>query len=351
MILRTTPVRKFLLIILFSNFAIAAFTQTIQGYILNEKTKRKISDAIVYFDGTFYGTNSDKNGHFTLDISKYPLMPVTVSSGGYYSVKFDVVTPEKPVQIFLKPKIFESKEFAGNSNYQEEREKNLKLFRKTFLGATPNARICEISNENDIVLESDDSDTLKAFALNPVLICNKALGYKASYFLDKFVLNKKDETFFISGSIIFNEDMKIEITNKSFVKNREHAYLKSRMYFFRSLWENKLDSAGFIVKNALNEDLNYSDMVIDKGNPGKFLKHFMRINSSYDGNFPSTYIIFREKEAFYDSWGRLDRSCITEITLQNDIYFDHKGYYDPSDISWRGKLADQRIADLLPLEY
>ena len=83
--------------------------------------------------------------------------------------------------------------------------------------------------------------------------------------------------------------------------------------------------------------------MIDKGGKGKYLKH--------SGNDMSTYIVFLEEEAVYDAWGRLDISCITEITLQNDVYFDKKGYFNPTDIRWRGKLSKQRIADLLPLEY
>jgi hypothetical protein len=67
--------------------------------------------------------------------------------------------------------------------------------------------------------------------------------------------------------------------------------------------------------------------------------------------FPSLWIIFLEEEVFYDSWGRLDRSCITELSLQDDVYFDRNGYYDSSKITFRGKLGNQRIADLLPYVY
>lgn len=331
---------------------ISAFAQIITGFVSDEKTKRRLSNAIVYFDGTFTGTATDKNGHFIFDISKYPSMPVIISSGGYFSVRIDVITPEKPVQIYLKPKIFESVKIEGKSKEEQKvKTENLKLFKSTFLGKTYNARFCEIINEDDIILIADENDTLKAFASNPILIYNEALGYKASYYLDEFILNTKDENFFFSGNILFNEDMAAkDVNNHKYIKKREDAYLKSRTYFFRSLWENKLESAGFIVKNALNEDLDYSKIVIDKGDSGKYLKHFERINNPEQEDIPSTYIIFREKEVFYDSWGRLDRSCITEFSLRNDVYFDKNGYFDSSEITFRGKLANQRLADLLPLE-
>ena len=344
--------RKLLSIVIMLCLCFSAFAQTITGFVFDEKTRRKLSNAIIYFDDTFAGTGTDKNGHFIFDISKYPSMPVIISSIGYFSVRIDVVTPEKPVQIFLKPKIFESMKIEGKSKEEQKvKTENLKLFKNTFLGKTYNARFCEIINEDDIILRKE-SDTLKAFASNPILIYNKTLGYKASYYLDEFVLNTKDETFFFSGNILFNEDLaKKDVNSQRYIKKRNDAYLKSRTYFFRSLWENKLDSAGFIVKNVLDEDLGYDNIVTEKGESGKYLNHFEYLNHPELKGFPSTYIIFREKEALYDSWGRLDRSCITEILLNNDVYFDRNGYFDPADISWRGKLANQRLADLLPLEY
>jgi len=170
------------------------------------------------------------------------------------------------------------------------------------------------------------------------------LGYKASYYLDKFELNKEDGSYYYSGNILFNEDLATtEARNKKYIKKRGEAYFKSRTYFFRLLWANRLDSAGFVVKNPLDEDLYYENIVIDKGSKGKYLKH--------SGNEISTYFVFLEEEAVYDAWGRLDISCITEITLQDDVFFDEKGYFNPNDITWRGKLAKQQIADLLPLEY
>ena len=344
--------RRFFSVVIMSYLCISAFAQIITGFVFDEKTKRKLSNAIVYFDGTFTGTGTDKNGHFAFDISIYPSMPVIISSSGYYSVRIDVVTTEKPIQIYLKPKIYVSLKIEGKSKEEQKvKTENLKLFKSTFLGKTYNARYCEIINEDDIILIADESDTLKAFASNPILIYNKALGYKASYYLDEFILNTKDETFFFSGSILFNEDMATkDVSSQRYIKKREDAYLKSRTYFFRLLWENKLDLAGFVVKNVLDEDLGYDKIVIQKGDTGKYLKHFEYPYHPELKGFPSTYIIFREKEVFYDSWGRLDRSCITEFSLQNDVYFDRNGYYDSAEITFRGKLANQRIADLLPLE-
>jgi hypothetical protein len=329
-----------------------AFTQIITGYVSDEKSGKGIPDALVCFDGTFYGTRTGRNGDFSLDISAYRSRSLSVCSAGFYSVTFDIETNGKPVQIYLNPKIFESINVNAKSEEQKLKAENLKLFKNTFLGKTRNASFCEIVNEEEVLLVTDENSNLKAFASNPIHLINKALGYKASYYLDEFVLNIKDDTFFFSGIIFFTEDLASnDLNHQRYIKKREDAYLKSRTYFFRTLWENKLDSAGFVVKNALDEDLGYNEIVIQKDEDEKYLKHFEDLNHPEKKDLPQIYILFREQEVYYDAWGRLDRSCITELSLQNDVFFDRNGYYDPSQITFRGKLAKQRLADKLPEEY
>jgi len=335
--------RRYLSILITSCLCLSAYAQNINGYVSDEITKRKISRAEIYFDGTFTGTVTDQNGRFIIDVSIYPDMPLIVSSNGYYSVIFKTEPSDEPVEILLKPKVFETVESSGVPEEKEERRDNLKQFKNILLGKTNNVRSCEIVNENEIIFQAKNK-ILKAYSSSPLIIQNEALGYKASYYLDKFELNIKDGSYSYSGNTRFNEDLATtEALNKKYIKKRGEAYFKSRTYFFRMLWANRLDSVGFVVKNSLDEDLYYDNIVIDKGSKGKYLKHF--------GNEISTYIVFLEEEAVYDSWGRLDISCITEITLQNDVFFDEKGYFNPNDITWRGKLAKQQVADLLPLEY
>jgi len=322
--------RKFILIFLFINLHIVAYNQVIKGTILDQQTHDKISFAYIYFNGTFVGTNSDKNGNFELDISKYVSMPLTISALGYYSVTMNIVSSGKPVIINMKPKVFELNEVVVSAKaHNRERKENLRLFRNTFLGETRNAQECEITNENDIILISDN-DTLKAFSSNPILIDNKALGYKVTYFLDEFVLCKKSDSFFFSGNIIFTEDLTTEETQKKiFEIRRKLAYLGSRMHFFRSLWENDLDSVKFIVKNPADENLSYNNLVIQEDSLIKYLQYPEELGICYHTSLPSTYIIFLEEE----------------------VYFDKNGYFDPTGISWQGEMARRRIADWLPYEY
>ena len=326
--------------------------QIVTGYISDEDTGTAIADALVCFDVTMHGTRTNKNGYFSLDITEYKSRPISVNSAGYFTVSFEIETPGRPVQILLKPKTFTLKATDSLITKAETRQECIKLFRGTFLGKTRNALDCEILNEAELKFAIRDSVKLVAFISEPLQIYNKSLGYQILYYLDQFELTLKEETFSFSGTVFFKEVQSTEDSaSKKFMKKREQAYLKSRMCFFRSLWADALEKDGYIVKNALNEELTYNKIVLDKGINGKFMKDYSRGHISGNERIPSIYIVFREKEATYDSWGRLDRSCITEISVYDDVYFDSTGYFDPAPISWRGKLATQRMADLLPLEY
>jgi hypothetical protein len=324
--------KKFILLFLFLNVYLFAYDQVIRGTVFDSKTKNIIYSASVYFTGTLVGTLSDQNGNFQLDISKYRSMPLTISAIGYYSVTLTDLSAGKPLLIYMNPKVFELNEVVVKAKSTTwKRRENLTIFRNEFLGKTGNALNCEIINENDIrFTNSSDNDTVRAFAIKPILIDNKALGYKITYYLDKFEYYKQSTTFFFRGNIIFREDSTSSETKKEFFeRKRKAAYLGSRMHFFRALWVDDLNSAGFGVKNSANETIGYKKIVIQKENRTKYLKYHGALGISYLAKNPASFITF----------------------LKEEVYFDANGYFDPSGITWEGDMARLRIADMLPFEY
>ena len=325
--------RKFVLLFLSLNFYFVAYTQIIKGTILDQDTHEKIPGAYVYFNGTFVGTSADQNGYFELDISKNSSMPLTVSAIGYYSVTLTGLSAATPVVVPMKPKVYEVNDVVVSSKSLVKRRKiNLSIFRYAFLGSTPNARSCEITNESDITFNYDtDSDTLKVYASKPIVINNKALGYKVTYFLDQFELYRRENnSFYFTGNIIFNEDLTTDITKKQFYESsRETSYYGSRMHFFRMLWNGDLDFSAFKIKDPNNTNLIYKDIVFKENSISKSLKYPTKLGICYDEPKPSSYISFPEGE----------------------IYFEENGYFDPLLVEWEGQMAQKRIADWLPYEY
>jgi hypothetical protein len=324
--------KKFILLFIFISFSLIAFNQVIKGTIFDNTTKNVIYSASVYFNGTSVGTLSDEKGNFRIDISKYRSMPITISAIGYYSVTLTDFSTSKPNLVYMNPKLFELNEVVVNAKSQAwKRRENLTIFRNEFLGTTGNAMNCKITNENDIRFKySFDNDTLIAFATNPILIDNKALGYKITYYLDKFQYYKPDGSFIFKGNIIFKEDSTTERRKKMYFEyKRKYAYLGSRMHFFRALWINDLGSNGFMVRNSAKEIVNYKKIVFQKDNNTKYLRCPGGLGISYYSKQSTSFIIF----------------------LKERVSFDSYGYFEPDGIIWEGEMARQRIADLVPYEY
>ena len=346
--------KRTILLILFSSLYSVSYGQIIKGTILNKNTHDGVSDALIYFNGTSVGIYSDKNGFFKLDVSKYTSMPLTISSIGYYSETLTNFLTDKINIIYLTPRIYELNEVVINAKAtpeaRRERKANLKVFKEEFLGKTMNAKRCDIINENDITLNyiyhSDTLkksygiyvrtlDTLKAFSSKPITINNKALGYKITFYLDKFEYCNYNHHYFNMGSCFFKEDSAVnKYQQKRFEVRRKSAYLGSRMHFFRALWENTLDLEGFTVKNSSNYRLTYDRLVYqaDSNLDTDHLKYFKYrglISIAYHSKLPNSII---KIEA--------DSVCFNKNTVLN-----------PLGVSWAGEMFRQRIGDLLPFGY
>ncbi|MBK9391601.1 MAG: carboxypeptidase-like regulatory domain-containing protein [Bacteroidetes bacterium] len=318
--------KRIIIVFLFIICGLSSYSQVIKGTISDKKTKEKIVFAAVYFNGSFVGTNSDKNGYFTLDITGNSNKPLTISALGYYSVTLTDLQQGKPLIIYLTPKVFELKEVVINA---KAREKNLKMFKDNFLGTSDNAVRCEIVNEKDITI-TFENDTLRAYASKPIQIINRGLGYKETYYLDAFWFHTKRNAFFISGDMVFNEDMSSDKSKKEFYRmNREQTYRGSKMHFFRALWNNELASEGFSLKNIGEGDLLYSNIVVQPDSIKKFMKFKGMLGIRDNAKMTTSWVSF----------------------LREFVYFDQKGYFDPFAISWDGAMAKQRVGDILPYEY
>ena len=159
----------------------------------------------------------------------------------------------------------------------------MKLFKEIFLGTTSNASNCMITNEKDITFNyKSDKDTLKAYALKPLKIENKSLGYRFTYFLGKFEYDRKDAILNLLGNIVFDDDMANKKTGESYERQRRNTYTGSKMQFFRMLWKDNLNGAGFILQNDSGKVLNYKNIVIEEKDNKKYLSFIRNLSLIYN---------------------------------------------------------------------
>ncbi len=249
------------------------------------------------------------------------------------------ISPDKDILAYLTPKVFEMKDVSVNARGNPQiRRQNLAIFRREFLGRTINAKECEIINEDDIrFITSPDKDTLKAFSLKPVFIINKGLGYKITYYLNKFEYIKSDYLNQLIGNSLFDEDTTSISDKQNYMARRDNAYYGSKMHLIRSLWHDDLKSDGYIIKKE-KKQLTYRDLV--------------RNRLSTDTTLRKKDIYFAEYIPVILSveWKPGKATSGIEI-LRNNIFFDKTGYYKGPGIIWHGEMAKQGIADLLPYDF
>ncbi len=318
--------RLYTLILLFSLLSGSTFSQIVKGRIIDSQTRQPVPFATVYFAGTFLGTSSDQEGTFQIDVTSFVSMPLTISAIGYYSYNLSDFSIGGPVVMLLTPKVYELSEvMISGKDAARRRKANLKAFRNEFLGRSPNARRCDILNEEVISFSYDSNeDTLRAFAMEPIQIHNKALAYKVTYYLDRFEFNKRTANLRFSGNILFSED---DSTYRRFTRHkRKRTYVGSSMHFFRALWADDLHSTKFSIASS-GKKLAFKDIVILSPMETKFL------------NYPESLVIH-----YAGTWSQLNFNS-------EFVYFGRDGYFDPTGIGWVGELGKKRIGDSLPYEY
>lgn len=314
--------------------------QSIKGVILNKETRKPVSFAAVYYDGTSIATYTDEEGKFALPTLSDQNMPLTVSALGYSSTKIDNYSSGKSLLVYLEARIFEIEDITIKAaRGPDNRKEYLEIFRRELLGRTKNAEKCEIINEVDIrFVTSSDNDTLIAFSVKPLQIINRALGYKITYFLQEFEFVRSMYFHRYVGSAIFEEDADSVFKNQNFTDKRYNTYLGSQMHFFRSLWLNELESNGFEITVFKGKgNLSYNELVKNEFSPDPDKK---RKYIFYSGTVPAAISI---------RWIPGKSRSNIEL-LKNRIYFEKNGYYK-GGIIWQGQLAQSGIADLLPFDY
>jgi hypothetical protein len=318
-------------------FTKIGYSQVIRGTVLDKNTDEVIPFASIYFSGTSFGTTSNDKGYFELNLPKDFSNPLTISSVGFYSATLTDFSTDEILTVKLEPKTYNLLEVEVSATESRNiRKRYFPVFRTEFLGKKFNPKSCKIINEGDIMLQYDrNKKVLKAFATRPIQIQNEALGYKISYFLDRFEYSTANHSLTYVGNYSFTPiTASNRIQQEKFDKSRSEAYFGSRMHLFRSLWDGNLEASGFVIVDSIGTMLPVDKLVLAKrpfatGNPQKYLvKHGLML-------------------VWYKGF-----SNQTKMLLENDLIpFDSNGYFDPFGIVWEGKMGNQRISDLLPFEY
>jgi hypothetical protein len=262
-----------LVFLFFSISASSGFAQTgsVAGVVTDSLSGKPIIAFSVFIPSTTFGTATNQKGAYLLDKLNpgdytiefrhlsYPTITRKVSVQAGIQITVNLVVAEQSTKL---------KEFVIVGKVPDRRV-GFQLFREYFLGDR-GGTVCTVKNPDDISYFYE-GDIIKATAKKPLIIENRYLGYRLTYYLDyfKYVEDKNPDAnntigayFGYSGSALFQDLSEVIPLNALFFKmNRAGVFKGSLRHFLASLYANELPANHYYVRKAYHgfKDLQHME--------------------------------------------------------------------------------------------
>lgn len=226
-----------------------AFAQ-LKGTVVSEAGNRPVPFASVFINNSTLGTTTDENGHFSISRLTPGKHELVVSILGYEKF-FTVITvpQEKPLVIALREKSTQLDQVTVRAFDKDGWKTWGNLFTESFIGTSSNAKRTVLKNPKDLRFRHNKQEnTLEVFAVAPLKIQNRALGYDLEYHLELFRIDFKTNTQAYAGYPYFKEHRSVSRTH---IRNREATYNASLIKFMRSLYQNTVQQDGYAVRKMI----------------------------------------------------------------------------------------------------
>ncbi len=344
--------------------AVGQSTGVIEGRVLDADTDAPLPRTHVFVPESMHGTVADSTGRFRLEGVRSGPKRLYVSRVGYETRSLQLRTPrDHPLVVTLRldSKVLTSPPVTVSAERDEEWYERLNHFKRLFIGHSDSADKCRLVNPE--VLRFDDKwwGRFEAWAEKPVIIENRALGYRVTYFLKEF-----EE----SGSVVRwdGEPLFEPLTPKDSAQairwrqNRLEVYRGSLRHFLRSLMDDRLDeeqfdlyrlprASAFRYTARANRFPTSRDRILEPGPDSTYLLDAHdRLEVVYHGE--------PESEAYLE-WADLRRRTPRDHQTSQIELNEHPIHIDPSGeiIEPYGATLYQyfaftaRMAERLPREY
>ena len=338
-------------------------TSVVRGRVLDAETNVPLSDTHVFIAQTINGTVTDSTGRFRLDGVRPGAKRLVVSRVGHVNEANTVRLKPGRMQVFtirLEPKVLKSPPVTVSAERDEEWYERLDRFKRLFIGASGHAQKCALVNPEVLRFEKKWWGKFKARAEKPLIIENRALGYRLTYVLKEF--EESGPVVRWDGEPLF-EPLTPEDSAQAaqWRKNRREAYRGSIRHFLRALLDDRLEeeqfdlyrlprASAFRYTSRADRMSTSRDRILEPGTDSThLLDTWDRLEVVYRGE--------SESEAYLD-WADLRRAPRDVQTSQIELN-EHPIHIDPY-----GKIVEPygatlyryfaftlRMANLLPREY
>lgn len=385
-----TRTKVFLILGLLFLFADASRAQTrfLKGIVLDETTNEPLAFATVFFNTTTKGTNTDQDGKFRIEVDPR-FDELVISYLGYHPLSYKVSTDKLDAQYTFRlvPQAQQIEEVEITAKRDRNWYTNLAIFKREFIGRSTFSEKVELENPEVLYFVTDkNSAGIEAKARGPLILQNKALGYKVEYTLEQFHYDESRQRVFILGYPRFELLSGNNRKEKRWQRNRKRAYYGSTTHFLKTLYSQRLEEEGYQVRKLFrdslpdhlidaghsNENQNRISNILTKANVSKvqyldknlhdYKTEIKRIGDSLYLSFPEYWqvVYTREREDFgyvnvgeyRTDRGTADRQTSVMSLTKEGIYINEYGLPDdPLALFFEGYWAFEKMGVLLPLDY
>jgi CarboxypepD_reg-like domain len=367
------------LAILFCLLTLPAVAQlTLRGQVLNAADGQPVPFASVFLTNTTKGTTANGEGQFVLTNVPNGRYELVASSVGFETWSKSIQTADNAlVDVQLRPVTKLLNEVQVNA-YGPAWQRHFELFRTSFLGTSQNAQLCFIQNPKALWFEQDPAtEKLTGGAHRPLIIENRALGYRIQYILDRFEADPVQKTVTYLGHPVF-EEMNPQSRREEvrWQRARLHTYAGSVLHFMRALYAQKTAEQGFVIRRIL-------ERAIDSSRVGNETWHVRRGRFLVKDPLPASFLLgdgeatettkaltvetpmhvvytgepeppeYQQSGAASVTLGRTTgvQTSILRLTKPLVRLEPNGNYYEPLGLAFEGYWGWEKIADLLPLTF
>lgn len=338
---------------------------TITGTVRDTTTGRPLAGAHVFIATSTIGTTTGDDGRFTLADVPPGAKRLYVSMMGYRAQTRPLVLRADStyrLTIDLEPTVVEMDTVTVQGERDDAWLRHLRTFERRFIGTSPFAERCSLANPEVLRFDAHWWGKLEAEAAEPLVIINRALGYRVRYFLEAF--EAAGSTVRWDGEPLFEPLTPSDSAEAArWRTNRRRAYYGSMRHFFRALLAGRTDDAGFQMRLLRDRTASRSHYVSD-GWPASRDRLLGAAETdslhtlNFFGRLRVTYLREPETEA-YLRWQGVDhkrgpRDTQTSYLELNEhpVHLDRQGdLVEPYGATSYGYFAYERIGALLPVHY
>lgn len=231
-------------------FGTAPAQRLLRGVVLDAEKNSPVPKASVFLNNTSVGTTATDEGRFeiTVPAGKYELV---VSSVGFNTHLQTITVQDVPdfLTIRLAAKAPELEAVVIEPYLKDGWAQWGRFFLENFIGTSELADDCQILNKDLLRFRfSKKQNKLSVSAGEPLVIENKALGYRIRYQLETFLYDFQTQFVLYIGYPFFEPLQARQRKQQRWAEKRREVYYGSTMHFMRSLYRNTLVQEGFEVR-------------------------------------------------------------------------------------------------------